>query len=346
MLEFKRLLKTTSIRWCLVIITLLGMILYLFNQLNGLTIQEFLARNNTYHSLIYAQQKSPQTVEEISRDLKDITIRNVLSDPNNFLYTSYLEEYPEYVSSADAEQENLHDLEWAYTALLHQVNFHSQLLSRPEKMRMEYEQKISNPLFRNQQNTLDTMQQTIIDFGKIADVRPSVGDDRLITSVTENHYNLLLQLVLIVCVATVLRFEKQSPLWYTLSATKRGRRWLAWSKICCLLYFTILSQLLLLVPQFIISSILYDGSNQCMRLIQSVETFSKVLIPCTIPFFTAIYIISSMILFSFVTMLAWTLMSCLHHRNFVLVVFAALLGISYISYLLPGKHSVYLVQIY
>ena len=339
MLETKRLFRDTPAFPVLIFLSVLGLLLYFSGQLDGRTFDEYAEKNSVYHAALQEANRTQMDYDQIHREKQELTIRAVLNTPDNYLYDIYLEAYPDYVTDEpnEATKQAILNKEWAYDLLDQQASYYQELSKRLQQMELEFRQKSGSRLFSKNKDLLQSMERTLHDYQSLGNVHSSYGDDRFVLSVLQNRSNIALLLILIFFGCYQMYLPKGQALHSLITSTQLGRRQLKRSSVLCLCIWTAISQFTILVPQFIVSWFLHDGSSQLERTIQSLEPFADYLLPCTVLQFILLYICYAICLSCFVTILFWSVMNLSERLGAAVVILSALVCLSFFCFTLNGN---------
>lgn len=223
MIEFVRILRKKTFRTFLLLIPILSLLLYCAAQLSKMNPCDFLTRNYVYHDLIRKESASPESIEHITDELRRISIKLILSNEDHAFYDIYKAMYPNVLLDPNESTAELETYEWALTNILEQKKWNSEFLQRYYKMKKEYERKVTIPIFAGNQELIENMERTLYDYENLNGTTITLGDDRIITSVVDNKYNILLMAIYLIFLTSQLRVEKDSPMSELLYTLPRGR---------------------------------------------------------------------------------------------------------------------------
>lgn len=337
MIEFVRILRKKTFRTFLLLIPILSLLLYCAAQLSKMNPCDFLTRNYVYHDLIRKESASPESIEHITDELHRISIKLILSNEDHAFYDIYKAMYPNVLLDPNESTAELETYEWALTNILEQKKWNSEFLQRYYKMKKEYERKVTIPIFAGNQELIENMERTLYDYENLNGTTITLGDDRIITSVVDNKYNILLMAIYLIFLTSQLRVEKDSPMSELLHTLPRGRSRLFLIKTVCLGMLTAIALLAVLLPQFLISFIIYDGASQIDRSIQSIKSFANCMLSGNVIEFFGMYLCFTYILTFSVAMLLLAIVFIPRNYWCALVIQMSLLITSYLGWMLPAN---------
>ena len=339
MLETRRVFRDTPALLILIVLSVLGVLLFFSGQLDGGSFSDFQVKNVAYHNLLQYENKQHTDYESIQEIREKLTIQAILGDPEHCLYDVYKDIYPDYEAEKLDEMKlrNIQNEEWAYVQLEQQVAYQQAAYGNLDKMEKEYTQKSRSKIFNKNPELISSMERTLRDYQKRGRVIYSYGDDRFVLSVLQNRNNIALLLILLFYGCYQLYLSKGHALYAVITSTRCGRSRLKASGLLCLCIWTTVSQLFILIPQFAVSYYLYDGGGQWNRTIQSLESFSDFILPCSVLQFVVLYIGYAVILSCFVSILIWSVMHLCEHLGMAVLVLSVLIWVSYSCYTMNGN---------
>ena len=330
--ECKRILCNPLFIMVLVVIVFVNMGFYLHAQFPQFEIGEKMEEISIYQNILEQTDITQAGIYEKTTEKWEETLAYaILQDESNFFYTMFKDLYPD--TWRLIQQGNGLDKAQAYTLgyerLLAQITYLNDFSDRNSRMEQEYRQKSKSPVFKQQGVAMANMEKTVKDFKKTEGVATTVGDDRALTSVINADYTdfLLLFLIAIICMQFIS--ERQSTMWDIVHATPGGRVKLAGKRILCLFAFSCIGVLLLVGAKLVVSFYVYQGNSQWNRYIQSMEAFSKFLLPIQVKHFIPLYLAWKTVCIFFVGLTLWMLISFCTSINAAILGGGAFLAVEY-----------------
>lgn len=179
------------------------------------------------------------------------------------------------------------------------------------------------------------------DYKKLVGIKPKVGENRgILTLMNFNLSNFILVLIGLYIVLCFLE-ERQNGLYLLVRSTERGRVFLSLQRIGILIFGLFAAAFLLFCSSFLISSIVFGGSD-LTRPVQSVPEFESVLGHYSILQYLLLFLVKKVLGCMAICLLLYFCMS-MFRSSFCIIAFGLLFLVEYALYslILPtGKWCV------
>ncbi|MDF2539295.1 MAG: hypothetical protein K0S76_2316 [Herbinix sp.] len=160
----------------------------------------------------------------------------------------------------------------------------------------------------------------------------TIGSDEAFTMFVQFKVTDYLLLGLMVCVIIQFLSERKKGLWNIIYATKRGRFWLAFQRSGVIILVAFASAFLFYGCNLLIGLILYGGTSDFGRMLQSIPTFQNNPYPVTIGGFVLQFIMLKGLAFALIGVASWLAVSAFQNMSFSILAMAMLLVVQYASY--------------
>lgn len=174
--------------------------------------------------------------------------------------------------------------------------------------------------------------KTVNDFAAIDGAVGSLGDDRAITSVMNDHTADYLILIFMLTVSVLMLKERRTGLWQLVRATPSGRSTLALYRIATLLISALFATVFILASRFIVSYAAFDGIKYADRLIQSIEGYNGIPFPLKINSFVFLYCGIKIVTAFFAGIIIFFILSSVKNINIAIAITGAVLAVEFTLY--------------
>ena len=163
----------------------------------------------------------------------------------------------------------------------------------------------------SEENSLSKLniEKTVEDYSVLKSVELEIGNDKPLTSVLE--FDLAHYLMLFFVIVLVLAFleERRKGLWNVVYSTPKGRLTLALRRSGILIFAIAAANIIMYGTLFLTAFLLYGGTDDLFRNVQSIELFQNFIFPMSEISFILFYVLINILLQLTLSFLVWFVLS-------------------------------------
>ncbi|MGM9973613.1 MAG: hypothetical protein ACI33K_06205 [Clostridiaceae bacterium] len=184
------------------------------------------------------------------------------------------------------------------------------------------------------------IQKTVEDYAALENAELTLGSDLAVNSFFQDDITDYLILIMLILITLTFIEERKKGLWSLIHQGAAGRLPLGLWRTAIILFSSIIACCLLYGSKLLAAFILYGGSEDLYRLVQSMPIFKEFWIPMSITQLLWLYLAVKILGTFLIGMCLWLLVSCASYFNVAIASLGIFLGVEYSLYSLIRDSSI------